>query len=154
MILNMLEGKILPVYGDGKNIRDWVYVEDHNEAVWAIIRKGVTGEQYNIGGENEWENIKLLHSLIAIVSDKAGLDPEKVRSTITYVTDRPGHDRRYAIDCSKIKRELGWKQRVSFAEGLAKTVDWYLANTAWTDGIRSGEYQRWVERNYGGRQVC
>ncbi|GHT66632.1 dTDP-glucose 4,6-dehydratase [Spirochaetia bacterium] len=151
MILNMLEGKSLPVYGDGKNIRDWVYVEDHNCAVWTVMQKGVTGEKYNIGGENEWENIKLLDTLISIVSKKANLDPVKVRGTITYVKDRPGHDRRYAIDCSKIKRELGWRREVSFEAGLEKTVDWYLANTAWIDGIRSGEYQTWVERNYGGR---
>jgi dTDP-glucose 4,6-dehydratase len=151
MILNMLEGKPLPVYGDGKNIRDWVYVEDHNNAVWSVMRNGDGGEKYNIGGENEWENISLLHSLIEIVSARAGLDAEKVRSTITYVKDRPGHDRRYAIDCSKIKRELGWKQGVNFEEGLGSTVDWYLANAAWVDGIRSGEYQRWLERNYGER---
>ncbi|GHT71177.1 dTDP-glucose 4,6-dehydratase [Spirochaetia bacterium] len=151
MILNMLEGKPLPVYGDGKNIRDWVYVEDHNSAVWAVMQKGVTGEKYNIGGENEWENIKLLDTLIGIVSEKARLDPVKVRGAIIYVKDRPGHDRRYAIDCSKIKRELGWQREVSFEAGLEKTVDWYLANTAWIDGIRSGEYQKWVERNYGGR---
>jgi dTDP-glucose 4,6-dehydratase len=151
MILNMLEGKPLPVYGDGKNIRDWVFVEDHNSAVWTIMQNGVTGEKYNIGGENEWENIKLLDTLIDIVSKKAGLDPAKVRGTITYVKDRPGHDRRYAIDCSRIKRELGWQRAVSFEAGLEKTVDWYLANTAWIDGIRSGDYQKWVERNYGGR---
>jgi dTDP-glucose 4,6-dehydratase len=147
----MLEGKSLPVYGDGKNIRDWLFVEDHNSAVWTIMQRGVTGEKYNIGGENEWENITLLQSLIDIVSKKANLDPAKVRSTITYVKDRPGHDRRYAIDCSKLKRELGWKQSVSFEEGLGKTVDWYLANRSWIDGIRSGEYQNWVERNYGKR---
>jgi dTDP-glucose 4,6-dehydratase len=151
MILNMLEGKPLPVYGDGKNIRDWVYVEDHNNAVWTILQKGITGEKYNIGGENEWENIKLLESLIEIVSAKAGLDAEKVRSTISFVKDRPGHDRRYAIDCSKIKSELGWKQAVSFNEGLEKTVDWYLANTAWIDSIRSGEYRKWIETNYSRR---
>jgi dTDP-glucose 4,6-dehydratase len=151
MILNMREGKPLPVYGDGKNIRDWVYVEDHNRAVWTIMQKGTTGEKYNIGGGDEWENITLLHSLIGIVSEKAGLDPERVRSTITYVKDRPGHDRRYAIDCSKIKRELGWKQGVSFEAGLGRTVDWYLANTEWVSQIRSGEYQRWLERNYRAR---
>jgi dTDP-glucose 4,6-dehydratase len=151
MILNMLEGKPLPVYGDGRNIRDWVYVEDHNNAVWAVMQRGAAGEKYNIGGENEWENIKLLHTLIAIVSRKAKLDPEKIRSTIAYVKDRPGHDRRYAIDCSRIKRELGWKPEVSFEEGLERTVDWYLANSAWTDGIRSGEYREWVRRNYGER---
>lgn len=151
MILNMCEGKPLPVYGDGKNIRDWVYVEDHNHAVWTIINHGVTGEKYNIGGENEWENIKLLDTLINIVSKKANLDPAKVRGTIAYVKDRPGHDRRYAIDCSKIKRELGWQREVSFEAGLEKTVDWYLANTVWIEGILSGEYRKWVERNYGGR---
>jgi dTDP-glucose 4,6-dehydratase len=151
MILNMLEGKPLPVYGDGKNIRDWLFVEDHNAAVWTIMCNGKTGETYNIGGENEWENIKLLNVLIDITAAKARLDPAKVRSTITYVKDRPGHDRRYAIDCSKIKRELGWKQAVSFEEGLSRTVDWYLANSQWIENIRSGEYQRWVQKNYGDR---
>jgi dTDP-glucose 4,6-dehydratase len=128
-----------------------VYVEDHNEAVWAVIQRGAAGEKYNIGGENEWENIKLLHTLIDIVSEKAAQDAEQIRSTITYVTDRPGHDRRYALDCSKIKRELGWQRRVSFEEGLAKTVAWYLSNTEWVESIRSGEYQSWLERNYTGR---
>jgi dTDP-glucose 4,6-dehydratase len=151
MILNMLEGKPLPVYGDGKNIRDWLYVEDHNAAVWAIMRDGKTSEEYNIGGENEWENIKLLNVLIDITAEKTKLVPAKIRDTITYVKDRPGHDRRYAIDCSKIKRELGWKQTVSFEEGLARTVDWYLSNPKWIESIRSGEYQRWVEKNYGER---
>jgi len=151
MILNMLEGKPLPVYGDGKNIRDWLYVEDHNAAVWTIMRNGKAGEEYNIGGENEWENIKLLNVLIDITAAKAKLAPAKIQDTITYVKDRPGHDRRYAIDCSKIKRELGWKQAVSFEEGLARTVDWYLANPKWIENIRSGEYKHWVEKNYGNR---
>jgi dTDP-glucose 4,6-dehydratase len=135
MIFNMLQGKSLPVYGDGKNIRDWLYVEDHNSAVWEIMRNGTTGETYNIGGENEWENIKLLNVLIDIVAAKTKLDPVKVRNTITYIKDRPGHDRRYAIDCSKIKNKLGWKQDVSFEEGLSLTVDWYLANSQWIDSI-------------------
>jgi dTDP-glucose 4,6-dehydratase len=148
MILNILEGKPLPVYGDGKNIRDWLYVEDHNTAVWAIVNSGKTGEKYNIGGENEWENITLLYKLIDIVSSKAKLDAEKVRSTITHVKDRPGHDRRYAIDCSKLKRELGWKQSVSFEEGLSQTVDWYLANGDWVKLIQSGEYRNWISDNY------
>jgi dTDP-glucose 4,6-dehydratase len=151
MILNMLEGKPLPVYGDGKNIRDWLFVEDHNSAVWTIMRNGVSGETYNIGGENEWENIKLLNVLIDIVCAKAKLEPVKVRGAITYVKDRPGHDRRYAIDCSKLKRGLGWKQAVNFEEGLSRTVDWYLANSQWIESIRSGEYQKWVEKNYGDR---
>ncbi|MDR2304631.1 MAG: dTDP-glucose 4,6-dehydratase [Treponema sp.] len=149
-ILNILEGKELPVYGDGKNIRDWVYVEDHNRAVWAVMRQGKAGEKYNIGGENEWENIRLLHTLIDIVSKKAGLDAEKVRASIAFVKDRPGHDRRYAIDCFKIKKELAWKQEVNFEEGLSRTVDWYLANSGWVNGICSGEYRRWMEQNYGG----
>jgi dTDP-glucose 4,6-dehydratase len=148
MILNMLEGKALPVYGDGKNIRDWIYVEDHNRAVWTIMQKGSSGEQYNIGGENEWENIKLLNKLIDIVAKKANIDAAKILSTVTYVKDRPGHDRRYAIDCSKIKKELGWEREAGFEDGLARTVDWYLANPRWIESIRSGEYQRWVKENY------
>jgi dTDP-glucose 4,6-dehydratase len=151
MILNMLDGKALPVYGDGRNIRDWLYVEDHNAAVWTIMQKGRDGEKYNIGGDNEWENIKLLETLITIVSRQTGLNIEKVRETITYVKVRPGHDRRYAIDCTKIKHELGWKQTVSFDEGLDRTVSWYLTNSKWIDGIRSGEYLKWVEINYEGR---
>jgi len=151
MILNMLEGKPLPVYGDGKNIRDWLYVEDHCDAVWTIMRDGVAGEKYNIGGDNEWENIKLLNALIGIVAKKRGCDAEKIKALITFVKDRPGHDRRYAIDCSKIKKKLGWKQSVKFEEGLDQTVDWYISNAGWVNSIRSGEYQRWMERNYGGR---
>ncbi|GAB6393330.1 MAG: dTDP-glucose 4,6-dehydratase [Treponematales bacterium] len=150
-ILNMLKSKPLPVYGDGRNIRDWVYVEDHNRAVWLIMQKGRVGERYNIGGENEQENIALLRALAKIVAEKAGLDEEKILRSITLVKDRPGHDRRYAIDCSKIKRELGWKQEAGFAEGLARTVDWYLAHPEWTAAVRSGEYRTWLERNYGKR---
>jgi dTDP-glucose 4,6-dehydratase len=152
MILNMMEGKHLPVYGDGKNIRDWVYVEDHNNAVWVIMNKGRTGEKYNIGGENEWENIKLLNALIEIMAKRTNKDINKIRSLINYVKDRPGHDRRYAIDCSKIKKELGWKQEMSFEKGLDNTVEWYVNNMEWTDNIRSGEYKHWVEKNYGGRR--
>jgi dTDP-glucose 4,6-dehydratase len=151
MILNMLEGKALPVYGDGKNIRDWIYVEDHNAAVWKIMREGEAGRGYNIGGENEWENIRLLGRLIELVSEEAKLDPAKIRSTINYVKDRPGHDRRYAIDCSRIKKELLWKQDHSFDEGLRKTVRWYLDNAQWCEHVRSGEYKNWVEKNYNGR---
>jgi len=151
MILNMLEGKPLPVYGDGKNIRDWLYVEDHSNAVWIIMQNGGTGEHYSIGGENEWENIKLLNVLIDITAEKTNRDAGAIRNTITYVKDRPGHDRRYAIDCSKIKNQLGWKQGVNFRQGLERTVDWYLANKEWTDNILSGEYQRWVAANYGER---
>jgi dTDP-glucose 4,6-dehydratase len=136
MILNMLDEKELPVYGDGKNIRDWLFVEDHNIAVWNIINNGRIGEKYNIGGENEWENITLLNRLIDIVAQQTGQNADKLRSLIVYVKDRPGHDRRYAIDCTKIKNELGWKQSVTFEEGLAKTVSWYIENRAWTQQLR------------------
>jgi len=151
MILNMLEGKPLPVYGDGKNIRDWLFVEDHNSAVWNIMQNGITGETYNIGGENEWENIKLLNVLIEITAEKTNVNPDKLKSLIKFVKDRPGHDRRYAIDCGKIKKELNWKQTVSFEEGLKRTVDWYLENQDWVQNIRSGEYRRWIDSNYGNR---
>jgi len=151
MILNMLEGKPLPVYGDGKNIRDWLYVEDHNSAVWTIMQSGKSGETYNIGSENECENIKLLDVLIDITAEKAKLKADDIRKTITYVKDRPGHDRRYAIDCKKLKSELGWKQSVSFEEGLRKTVEWYLDSKSWVDSIRSGDYKQWLEKNYGKR---
>lgn len=151
MILNMLEGKSLPVYGDGKNIRDWVYVEDHNEAVWTIMNRGRAGETYNIGGENEWENIRLLGRLIELVAEESGRDTAALEALITYVKDRPGHDRRYAIDCSKLKDELGWKQRFSFDDGLRKTVRWYLDNQEWCSHVRSGEYRNWIEKNYTAR---
>jgi len=151
MILNMLEKKPLPVYGDGKNIRDWVYVEDHNEAVWTIMNNGRTGETYNIGGENEWENILLLNRLIEILAEESGRDVDSLLGLITYVKDRPGHDRRYAIDCSKLKTELGWKQRFNFDEGLRNTVKWYLCNQDWCSRVRSGEYRNWLAKNYNER---
>ena len=151
MILNMLEGKPLPVYGDGRNIRDWLYVEDHNEAVWTIMQEGQSGRTYNIGGENEWENIRLLERLIELVAEEAGLDAARLRGLITYVKDRPGHDRRYAIDCSKLKKELGWKQSVTFDEGLRQTVKWYLSNPTWVSRVRSGAYREWIEKNYTSR---
>jgi len=148
MILNILEEKPLPVYGDGKYIRDWLYVEDHNSAVFTIMQKGKAGETYNIGGENEWENIKLLYELIDIVSSKVNKSSNNIRKLITYVKDRPGHDRRYAIDCSKLKLELGWKQTYDFINGLEHTVNWYIENKNWIDSIRSGNYQQWLDKNY------
>lgn len=151
MILNMLEEKPLPVYGDGRNIRDWLYVEDHCSAVWKIVTEGKVGETYNIGGENEWENIKLVNKLCEIVATKTGKDKDYYKRLITFVKDRPGHDRRYAINCVKIKRELGWTQSVSFDEGLEKTVDWYLNNKKWVDNVKSGEYQNWLNKNYNNR---
>lgn len=136
MILNMLKEKPLPVYGDGKNIRDWLYVEDHCAAVWLILRSGRIGETYNIGGENEWENIKLVKKLCEIVAQKTGKPKNYYKRLITFVEDRLGHDRRYAINCDKIKKELNWKQRVTFEEGLSLTVDWYLNNKKWIDGLK------------------
>jgi len=148
MIQNMLDGKNLPVYGDGKNIRDWLYVEDHNTAVWAVMQKGILGETYNIGGENEWENIKLIYSLCEIMAEETGKTVDEFKSLISFVKDRPGHDQRYAINCDKLKSQLGWKQSVTFDEGLRNTVKWYLTNTEWIEYIKSGEYMRWIEKNY------
>jgi dTDP-glucose 4,6-dehydratase len=151
MIMNIKEEKPLPVYGDGKNIRDWLYVEDHNSAVWMIMQKGRTGETYNIGGENEWENIKLVHELCALMEKNTGKPAGYYTKLISFVKDRPGHDRRYAINCDKIKSELGWKQSVDFSEGLGLTVAWYLENQNWIDSIKSGDYLKWIEKNYSGR---
>ena len=151
MILNMQEKKNLPVYGEGKNIRDWIYVEDHNRAVWLIVNKGRTGQKYNIGGENEWQNIKLLHKVIELSAEKLGKPASEIEKTITYVKDRPGHDKRYAIDCTKIKTELGWQRKMTFEEGLNATVDWYLKNTEWVNHILSGEYTKWIDANYKSR---
>ena len=148
MIENMLLEKPLPVYGDGKNIRDWLYVEDHNSAVWAIVNDGETGRSYNIGGENEWENLTLVHRLCEITAEETGKDKESYKKLITFVKDRPGHDRRYAIDCSRLKSELGWKQDFSFDEGLKQTVRWYLDNRGWIDQVKSGDYLKWMEKNY------
>lgn len=148
MISKLQMGESLPVYGDGKNIRDWLYVEDHAEAIWKIVLEGRIGETYNVGGENEWENIKLVKFLITLVLSelkKPEIDPD---SLIKYVKDRPGHDRRYAIDCSKIKKELGWKPKTSFEEGLRLTVKWYLENPQWVERVTSGNYRNWLKENY------
>ena len=151
MILNMQEKKNLPVYGEGKNIRDWIYVEDHNRAVWLILNNGKTGEKYNIGGENEWQNITLLDKLIELTAKETGMSESDIKSTITHVKDRPGHDQRYAIDCTKIKTELGWERKMSFEQGLLLTVKWNLNNKDWINHILSGEYLNWVEKNYSKR---
>jgi dTDP-glucose 4,6-dehydratase len=151
MIENMLQGKALPVYGDGLNIRDWLYVEDHNSAVWTVMKGGRLGETYNIGGENEWENIKLVNTLCEVVASEADLDASTLKGLISYVKDRPGHDQRYAINCDKLKNELGWTQSLGFEEGLQKTVRWYLDNRSWIENITSGEYLNWIEKNYNKR---
>ena len=151
MILNILDEKPLPVYGDGKNVRDWLYVEDHCRAIWEILNKGKTGETYNIGGENEWENIKLVNFLCEKVGQLQGKDKDYYKRVITFVKDRPGHDRRYAINCDKIKRYLGWICKYNFQEGLNQTINWYMNNKDWVDRVRSGEYKKWLEKNYESR---
>jgi len=148
MILNMQARKPLPVYGDGKNIRDWLYVEDHNSAVWTIMKHGRVGEKYNIGGETEWENIRLVQELCRIYAELAGASISEITSLITYVKDRPGHDRRYAIDCSKLKKELGWTPSVDFSNGLRKTVTWYMENETWVSSVINADYRKWIETNY------
>ena len=143
MILNALEGKPLPVYGDGMQIRDWLYVEDHAAAIWLVLQKGRTGETYNIGGMNEKPNIEIVKTICALLDKKAPrADGKSYETQLTYVQDRPGHDRRYAIDCAKINREFGWKPAESFATGIEKTVDWYLKNRIWTSDITSKKYAR------------
>jgi dTDP-glucose 4,6-dehydratase len=142
-IANLLRDEPVPVYGDGLQVRDWVHVRDHCAAVVAAWRKGRPGEVYNVGGRSEKTNLELTHALL----DHLG----KPGSLIRFVADRPGHDRRYAIDCSKIQRELGWRPTVPFEEGLRDTVAWYRANQAWVDQVRSGEYRNYYEKQYGGR---
>lgn len=140
-ILNAIEGKPLPVYGRGENIRDWLYVEDHAAALMLVASQGVVGESYNVGGRNEMRNIDVVHAICDIL-DELRSDPQgSYRRLITFVEDRPGHDLRYAIDCSKIERELGWRPRHTFQTGLRATIEWYLANTAWWQAIRSGKYR-------------
>jgi len=151
MILNILEEKSLPIYGDGKNIRDWLHVEDHCQAIWEIINKGRVGETYNIGGENEWENTKLVNFLCEKIGQLQGKDKDYYKKLITFVKDRPGHDRRYAINCDKIKKELDWNRQFNFEEGLDTTIKWYMNHQDWVDRVRSGEYRKWLEKNYSVR---
>jgi dTDP-glucose 4,6-dehydratase len=148
MILNALEDKPLPVYGKGENVRDWLHVEDHCRALWAVAEKGRPGQTYNIGGNSEQKNIDVVEEICRILSTEIGKPAEAYLNLITYVTDRPGHDQRYAIDAGKIKNELGWQPIETFATGLQKTVRWYLNNSAWVKSIQSGTYQEWIEKNY------
>ena len=152
MILNACEGKPLPVYGKGDNIRDWLYVDDHARALRLVLERGRVGETYNIGGWNEKTNLEVVHAICAILDE---LRPNNAphASLIAYVQDRPGHDQRYAIDASKIARELGWKPLETFETGLRKTVQWYLSNTEWVDAVISGEYRKWIQQNYGNRKT-
>ncbi len=151
MINNIRHNKPLPVYGKGENVRDWLWVEDHAAAIDTIFHTGRNGETYNIGGHNEWKNIDLVHLLCAIMDRKLGRAEGESAKLITYVTDRAGHDLRYAIDAAKIERELGWKPSITFEEGLERTVDWYLANTGWLDNVTSGAYQQYYQEHYARR---
>lgn len=148
MINNILNHKPLPVYGDGKYTRDWLYVIDHAVAIDLVFHEGKNHETYNIGGFNEWQNIDLVHLLCQKMDEKLGRPPGTSAQLITYVKDRPGHDLRYAIDARKINRELGWKPSVTFEEGLSQTIDWYLANTAWLESVTSGNYQKYYQQQY------
>jgi dTDP-glucose 4,6-dehydratase len=148
MINNIRHSKPLPVYGKGENVRDWLYVEDHARAIDVIFHKGRNGETYNIGGNNEWKNIDLVKTLCAIMDRKLGRPAGESEKLITYVTDRAGHDFRYAIDASKLMNELGWSPSVAFAEGFEKTIDWYLSNQEWLDHVTSGAYQQYYQQYY------
>ncbi|HMQ06329.1 MAG TPA: dTDP-glucose 4,6-dehydratase [Saprospiraceae bacterium] len=150
-IHRIIEDKSLPVYGKGENIRDWLYVEDHAEAIDLVLHKGVAGETYNIGGHNEWTNIALVKTLCNLMDIKLQREPGSSSSLITYVKDRPGHDLRYAIDATKIKKELGWTPRHQFEEGLSKTIDWYLENKGWMQNVTSGQYLEYFSRMYQNR---
>ena len=150
-INNIIQGKPLPVYGDGLYTRDWLYVKDHAIAIDMVFHKGVTGETYNIGGFNEWKNIDLVKLLCTQMDEKLGKPAGTSEQLITYIKDRPGHDRRYAIDASKINRELGWKPSVTFQEGLSETIDWFLANTEWLNNVTSGNYQHYYESMYSNK---
>ncbi len=151
MILNAVDRKNLPVYGEGLNVRDWLHVDDHCEAIWAVIEKGKIGETYNIGGNSEQRNIDVVKKICAAVAEQTGANVDELVGLIKHVTDRLGHDHRYAIDASKIKRECGWEPAQTFESGLSSTVKWYLDNTAWIEQIRSGAYRKWIETNYAGR---
>jgi dTDP-glucose 4,6-dehydratase len=152
MILNAVDGKPLPVYGDGLNVRDWLYVGDHCDAIRLVLACGKVGEVYNVGGASEKNNLEVVQTVCAILDELKPRSPgTRYSELITFVQDRPGHDRRYAIDFSKVACELGWKPKESFETGLHKTVQWYLENLSWANEIRSGDYRKWMERNYADR---
>ena len=148
-IHNIINNKPLPIYGKGENVRDWLFVEDHVSAIDTIFHHGKIGETYNIGGHNEWTNIALVKELCKQMDAKLNREPGTNEKLLTYVTDRAGHDMRYAIDATKLKEELGWMPSLQFEEGLSKTIDWYLANTAWLTNVTSGAYQKYYEGMYG-----
>jgi dTDP-glucose 4,6-dehydratase len=150
MILNVLQRRPLPVYGDGLNVRDWLYVRDHCTAIWRIMKQGERGETYTVGGNTEMENIRIVEMICDIIDELVpsgnGLSR---RELITFVKDRPGHDRRYAIDCTKLREALNWAPQESFETGIRKTIHWYLDHTEWVNRVRSGEYQSWIDAHYG-----
>jgi dTDP-glucose 4,6-dehydratase len=149
VILNALSGKSIPVYGDGRNVRDWLFVADHCAAIRSVLARGRAGETYNIGGKNEKQNIEIVRIICSILDELRPEPPFVPRDQlISYVADRPGHDRRYAIDASKIERELGWRPKETFETGIRKTIDWYLANGAWTSQVTSGNYRQWIAKHY------
>lgn len=153
IISNALAGRELPVYGDGKNVRDWLYVVDHCAAILAVLETGRVGETYNVGGKNEKQNIEIVQTICDLLDEKTGRLPsgDPRRSLIRFVKDRPGHDRRYAIDATKIRTEIGWEPSVTFEEGIVRTIDWYLANPEWVAGVQNGSYREYYERMYAGR---
>ncbi|MGW8390339.1 dTDP-glucose 4,6-dehydratase [Pseudoduganella sp. HUAS MS19] len=149
VIHNALSGKALPIYGDGQQIRDWLYVKDHCSAIRRVLESGVLGETYNVGGWNEKANLDVVHTLCQILDElQPRADAQSYKTQITFVKDRPGHDKRYAIDASKLERELGWKPAETFETGIRKTVQWYLANPGWVQNVTSGNYRNWVEKQY------
>lgn len=153
MIVNALSGKLLPVYGDGLQIRDWLYVKDHCSAIRRVLEAGRLGETYNVGGWNEKPNIEIVNTVCSLLDElRPRSDGKSYREQITYVADRPGHDRRYAIDARKIERELGWKPGETFETGIRKTVQWYLDNPDWVSNVQTGAYRDWVQANYSGRE--
>lgn len=154
IILKALEGKALPIYGKGNQIRDWLYVEDHARALYQVVTEGEVGETYNIGGHNEKQNIEVVHTVCALLDELCPQSPHRPHAQlITHVQDRPGHDVRYAIDASKIQRELGWTPVETFESGIRKTVQWYLDNPEWVNRVKSGAYQQWIDTNYQGREL-
>jgi dTDP-glucose 4,6-dehydratase len=154
MIANALQGKALPVYGDGQQVRDWLYVVDHCQALRTVLERGRVGETYNVGGGNQRSNLEVVTTVCALLDELVAESKFKPHlQLVKYVADRPGHDRRYAIDARKLEGELGWRAQESFETGLRKTVEWYLANAAWVEGVTSGAYQQWVKQNYGARET-
>jgi dTDP-glucose 4,6-dehydratase len=151
MILNAIERRPLPVYGRGDNVRDWLFVEDHCEAIWKVIEHGRVGETYNIGGRSERRNLDVVHTVCDVVAEQTGARASELRDLVTFVRDRPGHDQRYAIDPAKVERECGFVPAETFESGLRRTVRFYLQNDAWVRGVRTGEYRAWIDQQYRGQ---